>query len=111
MQIKKEPFELVIHIDETGTRATASYRIRVFDDAGVVIDGATKMESVTLAELGDAFPWKEFIDATVQQTLVNCEALTAQLATANADKVAAETALKVAQDELAALKAASVAPE
>lgn len=105
MQIEKKPFELVIHIDEAGTRATASYRTRVFDDAGAVIDGATKMESVTLADLGTAFPWGGFVPLATQTALTQCETMTAQLATANTDKTAAETALKAAQDELGALKA------
>jgi len=69
----KEPFELVIHIDEAGTRATASYRLRVYDDDGVIIEGATTMESVTLTELGAAFPWGEFIDGATRGALVAVE--------------------------------------
>lgn len=93
MQTEKKPFEIVIHIDEAGTRATASYRIRILDDAGAVIDGATKMESVTMTELGDAFPWKEFIDAATQAMLVQVEMLTARVASAES-ATAAETTLK-----------------
>jgi hypothetical protein len=98
MQIKKEPFELVVHIDEVGTRATASYRTRVFDDAGDVIDGATKTEGVTLTELGATFPWSEFINSATQALLVQCEAQTKAVA----DAQAALATITAERDELKA---------
>ena len=86
MHQTKEPFELVIHIDEAGTRATASYRLRVFDEADVVIEGATRIEGVTLTELGAAFPWGEFIPAAVQGALLSVETTNAKLAAVTAER-------------------------
>ena len=85
MQIIKEPFELVIHIDGKGTRATASYRIQILDDSGALIDSATSYQGVTLAELGAVFPWSEFINATTQGLLVKSEADTAAVVSAQAE--------------------------
>ena len=86
MHQTKEPFELVIHIDEAGTRATASYRIQVFDAADVVIAAATRFDSVTLTELGAAFPWGEFIPAAVQGALLSVETTNAKLAAVTAER-------------------------
>ena len=86
MHQTKEPFELVIHVDGAGTRATASYRLQVFDDADVVIAGATRFESVTLTGLGAAFPWGEFIPAAVQGALLSVETTNAKLAAVTAER-------------------------
>jgi len=109
MRKTKEPFELVIHIDEAGTRATASYRLRVFDDADTIIEGATTMEAVTLTELGAAFPWGEFIDAVTKGALVTVDAEKAKAATANTECTAAKAEATKANKERDAAVAALAA--
>lgn len=74
MEKRKEAFELVLHIDEDGARATGSYRTRYYDDEGKLDTSIQpKIEGVTLAELGDAFPWSDFIPAATQGALLKVE--------------------------------------
>lgn len=116
MEKRREPFELVIHIDEAGTRATASYRTRIFDDAGVVDDSIPPLiDSVTLDKLGDEFPWSEFVDAGAKSAMIQLDAANvarkeAEQATeqANARTEAAEQSItafvSTIEAQLAALK-------
>jgi hypothetical protein len=60
--------------------------LQVFDDADVVIAGATRFESVTLTGLGAAFPWGEFIPAAVQGALLSVETTNAKLAAVTAER-------------------------
>lgn len=85
MKKLKEPFELVVHIDEAGTRATASYRTRLWDDDGTLIDAATTIDSVTLEQLGNNFPWTEYIGEALKGALLVCEKSSADLTEAKAE--------------------------
>lgn len=101
MEKRREPFELVIHIDEAGTRATASYRTRIFDDAGVVDDSIPPLiDSVTLDKLGDEFPWSEFVDAGAKSAMIQLDAAN------TARKAAEQSAEKSVQEANARTDAA-----
>lgn len=100
---KREPFELVIHVDENGTRATASYRIRHYDEDDSTRLVATEMESVTLGALGDDFPWGEFVDTAAQAALLQSEAAIEARDKANSDLAHAKSELAATQEALAQL--------
>lgn len=88
MEKKTLPYQLVVHMDENGVRASCNYRTTVYDDDGSVI-GQKLEDAVTLDKAGKDF--QPFVDKFMKEihaeALKQCDGMReveANLVTANA---------------------------
>lgn len=106
MGTRKEAYRLTITLEDDGAKVEATYRTRVFGDDGKVdAKFEPAIEPARLSDLGDQFPWAEFIPPATQAVLLKSETDIAAKKSAEGAQAVAE---KAATEMLAAVDSALV---